>query len=249
MTINDAIKIDPLQLISGAPIQVPGLDLKIYQPRLYQIASIGEERFYEYLGYFKLDKKTVLSKIKEQELIEILEQKTDYEILKMFTENEPEVEKGICTILSLVLKDIEIIKLNPFFIFIKMEAGQQYVINDEYFTIIKEILYKIFGVDGQKQEYNPVNNIAAEIAKKLEERKEKLAKMQGKKDQNMFADFISILAVGLNCPDISKILNLTIYQILNIMKRFGMYNQYNVQLQAMLQGAEDIELVDWLQKI
>ena len=30
----------------------------------------------------------------------------------------------------------EIIKLNPLFIFVKTQLGQQYVINDEYFTII-----------------------------------------------------------------------------------------------------------------
>ena len=247
--ITDKFKIDPLKLISGAPITVPGLELTIYQPKLYEIAMIGEEKFYEYLSYFKINKKTVLSKIKEKELVEILEQKTDYEILKLFSDNEPAIEKGVSVILNLVLKDMEIIKLNPFFIFIKNQAGQQYVINDEYFTIIKEILYKIFALEDQKQEFNPANNLAAEIAKKLQERKEKLARLQGKKDQSLFADFISILAVGLNCADISKILNLTVYQILNLMKRFGMYNQYNVQIQAMLQGAEDVELIDWLQKI
>jgi hypothetical protein len=249
MTIDNEIKIDALQLISGAPIVVPKLELIIYQPRLYQVAELGEEKFYEYLSYFKISKKVILSKVKDKEFIELLDQKTDYEILKLISENEPSIEEGIITILKLVIKDIEVIKLNPFFIFIKTQAGQQYVINDEYFTIIKEILYKIFGLGKEKQEYNPANSIAADIAKKLQERKEKLARLQGKKEQSMFADFISILAVGLNCVDISKILNLTIYQILNIMQRFGMYNQYNVQIQAMLQGAEDVELIDWLQKI
>lgn len=247
--IIDDFNIDSFQLISGAPITVPGLELRIYQPKLYEIASIGEENFYRFLSFFKIDKETVSKNIEDKDHLEIINQKTNYEILKMIMQNEPEVEFGVYTIFSLVIKEIESVKFNDFFIIIKTQSGHQYVINDEYFSIIKEILYKIFNLQDAVEGYNPANSIASEIAKKLEERKKRLAALQGKKNQSVFTDFVSILAIGLGCVEVSKILNLTVYQIFNLMKRFGMYNQYNIQIQAMLQGAEDIELVDWLQKI
>lgn len=249
MITDNEFEIDPFQLFSGAPIIVPGLELKIYQPKLYQIAEMGEEKFYHYLSFFKINKENTIKKIVDKEILDYLNDKTDYEILKMFIDIQPEIEKGIIEIMNLVLKDIEFIKVNSLFIVVKSLAGQQYIINDQYFTIIKEILYKIFNLEDSKPEFNPANSLASEIAKKIQKRREKLAEMQGKKTQSIFADFISILAVGLSSADISKMLNLTVYQIFNLMKRFGMYNQYNVQIQAMLQGASDIELIDWLQKI
>lgn len=256
--IIDNLKIDEFQLMAGAPISIPGLDLKIYQPKLYEIAEMGEELFYNYLGFFLITKDFVLNSIQDMEQRMELEYKTDYEIIKILMTNEKEVEDGMHSILKLLIKNAEIIKFNDMFLFIKTAEGQQYVINDQSFLLIREVISTIFNLKSaktiKKQEYNPSGSLAEDIAEKLKKRKEALEKSQqkdssqGKKDQSMLADFVSILAVGLSLS-IKDILNLTLYQIFNLMKRYGMYNQYQLQTQAMLQGAEDIELVDWFQKI
>lgn len=248
MTIDDRFEIDSFQLMSGAPIQVPGLELKIYQPRLFEVAEIGEEKFYRYLSYFRISKEVVLANISDPDVLLMFEQKSEYDILKMVLENEPEIEIGLCKILELLIKNVETIKFNPFFIYVKLKSGQQLTINPESFLIIKDIIYQIFNIEEAKQEFNPSNEAAADIVEKINQRRKKLS-AQGKKDQSTLADFVSILAVGLHSLDMKQILSLTIYQVFNIIKRFGMYSQYNMQVQAMMQGAEDVELVDWMKKI
>lgn len=256
--IIDNFEIDEFQLLAGAPIKVPGLELKIHQPKLYEIANIGEELFYNYLSFFKIGKDVIIDNIEDpQQKIE-LELKTEYEVLKLLMINQEEVEIGIREVLNLLIKDMEIIKFNESFIFLKSKEGQQHIINDYSFSLIKEIIYKIFNLNPRERvkakEFNPSNEIASDIAEKLRKRREALEKAnpaketQGKKDQSILTDFVSILAVGLSLS-ITQILNLTVYQIFNLMKRFGLYSQYQLQVKAMLQGAENVELVDWFQKI
>lgn len=257
---TDKFTIDELQLLSGAPISVPGLGLKIYQPKLYEIAELGEELFYYYLSFFKINKELVLSNIKDSDQRFQLEISSEYEVFKMVIDDQEEIKKGITTILNLVFRDMEIIKFNDSFIFLRTKEGQQYIINDQSFLLIKEIIYTIFNINKKETEssskdFNPGSDLASDIAEKLRKRKEALERLkkasessQGKKDQSILADFVSILAVGLSLS-LNHVLNLTLYQLFNLMNRFNLYSQYQSQIQAMLQGAEDIELVDWFKKI
>ncbi len=257
--IIDNFKIDSFQLMAGAPILVPGTELIIHQPKLYQIATIGEEKFYEYLSFFKITKDIIINTVKSEEYKIELSFKSEYEVFKILLDNQEDIKMGVEKIFNLVIKDIEIIKFNDFFIFIKIKEGQQYIINNDSFLLIKEIICTIFDIKEKEKasvlDFNPSDSIASDIVEKLKKRKEALEKArsattqdQGKKDQSILADFVSILAIGLSMS-VKEILSLTLYQIFNLMKRFNLYTQYQLQIQAMLQGAENVEPVDWLQKI
>ncbi len=247
--IIDNFKVDPLKLMSGAPIRLENLGLTIYQPKLYEIALIGEEKFYEALQVFRITKSIILSSIKNTEDKEFFDGFEEYQIIKMFLDNEPDLQENMNLILNLIIKDISLLKFNPEFILLKLESGQQYIINNDSFLVIKDIISQIFVLQNSEPEFKPANKLAEDIANKLKKRREKLDSLNGKKDHTVLGDFISILMIGLGFLNIKEVLNLTIYQIFNLIKRFGLYNQHNTQVQALLQGAEDIELVDWLQKI
>jgi hypothetical protein len=247
--IIDKFKIDSFQLMSGAPIHIPSLDLFIHQPKLHEIALIGEEQFYKSLSYFKIKKDLILNIIQDESERANFAHLTDYDALKIVINNEPEIEKDMTMIFRLIIKELRSIRFNDGFLFISTESGQQYIINDESFSVIKGIIYQIFNLEDKEKEFNPGSKAAEEMVNKIQERRRRLSELQGKKDQSVLGDFVSILAIGLKSLDINTILNLTLYQIFNIMKRFGMYNQYNIQIQALMQGAEDVELIDWLQKI
>ena len=248
MTTNN-FKIDAFKLMSGAPIYVPDLQLYIHQPRLYQIAEMGEENFFSFLSYFKINKSLIEKNIKDPMQSAIISNMNEYELILLLIEEQPEIEAGMSVILKLIIKDLKTIRFNPGFLFLNTESGHQYIINNESFLVIKDIIYQIFSLENSGDEYNPLDGAAEKIADKLRERKRKLQESQGKKDQSILSDFVSILVVGLHCLNLNNILNLTVYQIFNIMKRFGMYSQYNIQVQALMQGAEDVELVDWLQTL
>lgn len=251
MTIDNKKEwqIDFFQLAAGAPIPVPNTEIKIRQPKIREIAIIGEEKFYSFVSYFKINKQSLMETVEDIEQKKAISALTEYEVIKLLIDNEPEVGFGMQFILQMVIKDIEIVRFTDTFLFLKVKSGQQYIINNESFLVIKEIIYRIFALQDNKAEYNPANKAAAEIAKKLEERKRFLAQGQGKKGQSILADLVSILAVAFHCLNIDEILNLTLYQVFELTKRFGMYSQYQIQIQAMMQGAEDVELIDWMKKI
>lgn len=249
MIIDNKFNVDLFKLLSGASIHIPSIGITIYQPKLYEIAEIGEKNFYNFLSFFRINKDSIISNIKDHETLYLLENCGDYELLIILMQNEPEIEIGIRTILNLIIKDLKNIKFNENFIFLSTNTGQQYIIDNNSFLMIKDIIYQIFNLEDSTKEFNPANKMASDITNKIMERRKKLDELKGKKEQSIFADFVSILAIGLSCPDVSKILNLTVYQIFNLIKRFNMYSQYNIQIQALVQGAENIELIDWSKTI
>ena len=118
--------------------------------------------------------------------------------------------------------------------------------------IIKETYKQIFCLDFSSvvsNNYNPANDRAKKIADKLNKRKEKLSKNNNKSENNIFSNIISILVIGSKSLSISECLNMTVYQIYNILKRFNLYNEYDLQIKALMQGAKDVELVDWTKQI
>jgi hypothetical protein len=248
--ITDNFNIDKFTLMSGSPIPVEKLGIIIRQPKLFEIAAIGEESFYRYLSFLKITKKHVLDSLSDRDAKIFINSKNEFEVLNIIISSDPYLENGIKTILNLIIEDFEFIKFNESFMLLKLHSGHQAIINEESFLVIKDIIYQIFNLNSkEKEDYNPINDAAAAIAEKLKKAKEKLNQEKGKKGESILSNFISILAVGLNSLNMDDILNLTIYQVFNIMERFGMYSQYQTQIQALMQGAEDIELVDWLKSI
>ena len=60
---------------------------------------------------------------------------------------------------------------------------------------------------------------------------------------------MSALAIGSHALNINAINDLTVYQLFNQMQRFGLYTQYESAVKAMLAGAKDVEMVDWLEDL
>ena len=71
--------------------------------------------------------------------------------------------------------------------------------------------------DLEEREFNPVNDAAAAIAKKLQKGREKRAEARGK--QSLFGIYCSTLSIGMNM-DVNIFFNYTPFQL------YDAYNRY-----------------------
>jgi hypothetical protein len=235
-------KIDSLQLMSGTPLVFDGLDICILQPSLKDIAFLGESFFYTGLSYFLISK----------ERLSLDADISDFDLFMYVINQNQEIQQRISDIFILTIQDIDKISFYDNFIIIKT-AGHECIIDEPKFLIIKETYKQIFCLDSStssvSSDYNPANEAARKIAEKLNKRKYLLSNKEEKKDASIFTNLISILAIGSNSLNISECLNLTVFQIYNLIKRFNLHTQYHMQIQALMQGAKDVDLVDWTKQI
>jgi len=236
--------IDKLTLIMGVPISIPSLGLTINQPTLKDIAAIGEDRFYTSLAYFLITKKALPEEFHESEI-------SDLEVFLFFLSVAESMRLDVVALFQLCIDDLDSILFFQDEIKITLSSGQECIINQEGFSLLKEIFKQIFKLGADLDKYNPANSAAEKIAEKLKKRQEKISKLKSDKENedSKISNLISVLAIGSNSNSLKDLENFTLYQFLVQIQRFGMYESYNNQISAMMQGAEDIELVDWYKKI
>lgn len=226
--------------MSGSAIFIEEIGFAIRQPTLKDISIIGEEKFYKSISYFMINK----------DKLSLEGDIRDFDILTYFCLTNEDIKSFISELLILTIEDIDDIIFDQSLISVVI-AGHETIIDESKFLIIKETFKQIFCLNqSSESSLNPADDIARKIAEKLEKRKAKLAAQnKEKKEENILSNFISVLAIGANSISISECLNLTIYQMYNLIKRFNMHAEYHIQMQALMQGAENIELVEWTKQI
>lgn len=233
-------KIDSLKLMSGVPIFYEELGFGINQPKLKDIAILGEVDFYSGLAYFLITK--------EKLNIEFL--MSDFDLFMFILNTDKAIQKQVADILVLTIENLDSINFYESFIILKF-FEQECIIDEPKFLIIKETLIQIFCLENGtlSNDLNPANKKALEIAEKLRKRKQHLSESSQNQSADIFSNLISMLAIGSNTLSLEDCLNLTVYQIQNLIKRFTMYQEHNVQIQALMQGAKDIEPVEWTKQL
>jgi hypothetical protein len=232
--------IDKLTLITGSPFYVEELNLTFYQPKLKEIAFIGEKKFYSGLGSIYVSK-DILGIEDVENLI------TDFDIFLQLAKGIKEFRFSVEHVFQLIFAELqEVIFLDDCLIF-KFEPGQETIIKSKDFSLLKEVVGQIFMLKTQSSDLNPANDAAKKIAEKIKKRQQQLSK-QDKSDANL-SDFVSILSTGSYSNSLKDLEDFTIYQLFSAFERFNLYEQYRNQIQAIMQGAENIELVDWYKKL
>jgi hypothetical protein len=231
-------KIDSLTLISGAPVFIRELGFSIMQPKIKDIAILGEKQFFKSLSYFFIDPKKM----------EMQKQVSAFDFFLLLFSQDVSIQQEIADLFILIIENLDEIKFFDGIMIIRV-AGHECIIDEPKFSLIKESLSQIFKINEDSEgDLNPVNEAARKIAEKIKKRKSLLG---GNKSSNepVFSNLVSILSIGSNSISLEDCLNLTMYQIYNLIERFNLYTQYNIQIQSMMQGAENVELVDWTKQI
>ena len=242
---------DELLLLSGNDIPFPEARITIHQPKLREIAFIGEEAFFtgcEFLNFSK-------DMLQEKDKINLIHQ-TNFEILMSIVNDKSPLgintKNAIFMLLTLLFPDYEI-KFQEDGIFL-LNKNEFVTLNKMNFDEFQKILVQMFCLNKKKdneQDYNPGGDRAKMIAEKLKRGRQRAAAAKGEENQKIavFSRYISILAVG-ETKDINSFMDYTVYQLYDEFERFELKQNSDVYLQARLAGAQDLEEVDnWMKDI
>ena len=247
--------IDSLTLISGIDVPIPEIGVNIHQPTIREIAYIGEKSFYEAAQTIIIQKKDFINGLENitQEDKIALSQMSNFEIFLKLVEANPLSSTKVQMLLSLLFPDFNSSIEERFIYLVNPKEQKSILINDSTFEILQEVITTILCLQSgnTKEEFNPQGDRAREIAEKIKRGRERAARLKGEKEQqsNFLSKYISGLGIGTNTLNIHNVLDLTLYQLLNQLERYGLYTQYNISIQAKMAGAKDVEDVDWLKDI
>lgn len=247
--------IDSLTLISGIDVPIPEIGVNIHQPTIREIAYIGEKSFYEAAQTVIIQKEDFINGLENitQEDKTALSQMSNFEIFLKLVEANPLSNTKVQMLLSLLFPDFNSSIEERFIFLVNPKEQKNILINDSNFEILQEVITTILCLQSgnTKEEFNPQGDRAREIAEKIKRGRERAARLKGEKRQqsSFLSKYISGLGIGTNTLNIHNVLDLTLYQLLNQLERYGLYTQYNISIQAKMAGAKDVEDVDWLKDI
>ena len=247
--------IDSLTLISGIDVPIPEIGVNIHQPTIREIAYIGEKSFYEAAQTIIIQKEDFINGLENiaQEDKIALSQMSNFEIFLKLVEANPLSSTKVQMLLSLLFPDFNSSIEERFIFLVNPKEQKSILINDSTFEILQEVITTILCLQSgnTKEEFNPQGDRAREIAEKIKRGRERAARLKGEKKQqsSFLSKYISGLGIGTNTLNIHNVLDLTLYQLLNQLERYGLYTQYNISIQAKMAGAKDVEDVDWLKDI
>ena len=240
-----------LLLLSGNDLPFIGGAGIIHQPKIKEIAFLGENTFFLGSNFLCFSK----DKLNEKDKINLVNQ-SDFNILmsiiNISAKQIQDSVKSAQLVLSLLFPCYQLKKMPNLLLLTKENddgTKQQCIINEDNFNQFKSIITEMFclsGFDGGVK-YNPANKLAEQIAKKLEQRHKKLQQNRGtNEDIDILSRYISILALA-NHHTIPQLMEYTVYQLFNEFKRFERKYAYDSWLSAKLAGAQDLQDVQsWL---
>lgn len=255
-------KISELILISGLDIELDKLSVKIRQPKLKEIALMGEDKFFNSMSIFYIEPEPLMNLINlsEEEKKIWIDSSTAYDnllFLMQATALEPGEKEKLIELIRMAFKTMV-----PTHTFVFNDESEtmilmadnelhSIVVDRDLFSRFKDIAEEIFLLDkffGINNSTAKLSAAAQKIADKiaLSEQKLKKLKNENAEENSQFARIISIMGMNYELDYLS---NLTVYQLYNQFERFNLLSNYTQGTQALLAGARDVELVDWYKKI
>ena len=245
------MELSELLLQSGEDIPFSQARVSIHQPRLREIAMIGEEKdFLIGCHFLSFDKNTLDIEDKSD-----LENQSDFNIFMSVINSRSKARHKTDAIMVLALLFPEYkIKINNNEILLQHQQLENFSssINEQNFDEFKSIINQMFCLQlSEGNDYNPADALAKKIADKIKNAKKKKAEKKGEDLQKVtiYSDFVSVLSVGLQ-KDKNVLMNYTIYQIRDEYARFIKKQEFDFYVKAKMAGAKDLEEVDnWMDKI
>lgn len=238
-----------LLYLSGQEIPFAAARLNITQPRIRDIALLGENNFYAGIEFLKFDK-DILS---DEDKIK-LENHSNFDVLIAIMNEQNmtiQQQKIQLTMVLALLFPLHSIEIKQDCISLEKDNAE-FRIDRNNFEEFKSIIKHMFCLDGEDsgENYNPSGQMAKQIAEKLKKRRQRIsqAKEENKKI-SILEKYVSILSVGEQ-KDMNSLLNYTVYQLFDELKRYQLKLAWDINLKAKMAGAQDLEdAEDWMKDI
>ena len=236
-----------MALMCGTDIFIPELKAIIHQPKIKEIALMGESDFFVAVQCLNINK-NLLSQDKTP-----LEITNNFQIFMTIMQQEEAKDKRDATkaLLSLLFPNYNIM-FTPRSLVLSKE-GNTISIDENNFNIMQNILKEVFCLSNQKNQqagFNPANAKAKEIAEKLMRGRQRVAELNGSANASIFSQYLSILTIGLSSMSLQDLTNLTMYQLYDLVERYQLYISWDIDIRSRLAGAKPDDRPDnWMKNI
>ena len=235
-----------LALMCGTDIPVPECQLVIHQPKIKEIALIGEQDFFAGIQCLCLNKSMFI----EDETL--LENTNNFQIfMKLMSEKEAADKKfsvqQVCTLLFPHHK----VNFTPRSIILMGEVP--ITIDENNFPFLQEAIGSICCVKTgpmDQQSFNPADARAREIAQKLMRGRQRVAEQKGENNTSIFSQYLSTITVGLHSMSLQDAMDLTMFQLYDLIERYMLYINWDIDIRARLAGGKpDSKPDNWMKNI
>lgn len=235
-----------LALMCGTDIPVPELQTTIHQPRIKEIALIGEQDFFVAVQCLNVNK----DQLRQDNLL--LQNTSNFQIfMTIMSEKETRDKKdAVKALLTLMFP-----KYNVLFTprSIMLQGENSVMIDEDNFEALQNISKQVFCVNNknnQEQGFNPANEAARKIAEKLMRGRQRVAELNGQANASIFSQYLSTLTVGLSSMSLQELMDLTMFQLYDLVERYQLYISWDIDIRSRLAGAKPDDKPDnWMKNI
>ena len=235
-----------LALMCGTDIPIPDLQITIHQPKIKEIALIGESDFFVAVQCLNVNK-DFLRQDKT-----VLQNTNNFQIFMTIMSEKETKEKKYATqqLLSLLFPKHKALFTTRSLV---LNGENNVTIDENNFDILQNIIKQIFCVSHQNNQqagFNPANEKAREIAEKLMRGRQRVAELNGSANASIFRQYLSILTTGLSSMSLQELMDLTMYQLYDLVERYQLYISWDIDIRSRLAGAKPDERPDnWMKNI
>lgn len=234
-----------LAMMAGSDIPIPECQMTLHQPTIKEISMIGEKDFFVGAQLLCVNKSMY---IKDESL---LDDTTNFQIFMTVVSDKQSADKkqAVLKVLTLLFPSGKVI-MTPRALMFNFE-GANVIIDENNFEILQGVFKEVFCLSASGQEaFNPGNDAAKEIAEKLMRARQRVAAQKGENDASVFSQYLSILTVGLNSMSLQNLLDLTIYQLYDLVERYMLYVNWDLDVRTRLAGGKpDSRPDNWMKII
>ena len=127
------------------------------------------------------------------------------------------------------------------------------MIDESSFEILQSLTREIFCAKSsasQELGFNPANETAKKIADKLMRGRQRVAELNGNANASIFSQYLSMLTVGLNSMSLQDLMDLTMFQLFDLVERYQLYINWDIDIRSRLAGAKsDNKPENWMKNI
>ena len=231
----------------GSGIPVPEIQMTMHQPKIKEIALMGEADFFVAIQCLNVNK-DLLRQDKT-----LLQNTSNFQIFMTIMSEKETKDKKFATqqLLQLLFPGYKPV-FTPRSILLQGEGTSQ-MIDENNFEAFQEVLKQIFCIsnkNNQQAGFNPANDKAREIAEKLMRGRQRVAELNGSANASIFSQYLSILTVGLSSMSLQELMDLTMYQLYDLVERYQLYISWDIDIRSRLAGAKPDDKPDnWMKNI
>lgn len=236
-----------LALMCGTDIPIPECQITIHQPTINEIALIGDADFFTGIQTLCVSK----NMIAQGETL--LTNTNNFQIFMTIMQEKETADKkeAVKQIFSLIFPKHSMI-LTPRSIILKND-NDNVMIDEKNFESLQKILNEIFCIKTgpmEVQTFNPVDEKAKEIADKIMKARQRVAAQKNQGNGSIFAQYVSVLTVGINSMSLEDCKKLTMYQLFDLVERYMLYINWDLDIRSRLAGGKpDKQPDNWMKNI